>query len=292
MICYFTLTTKTPDLVWVIGSFSYRDLSPKQIVPTLADKGKYIASESTIYRVLKNNNLQKHREPSKPRTSKPPPTLTASGPNQVLTWDITYLRSNVRGSFYYLYLFIDIYSRKIVGFRVENREDNVLAAELINEIHTKEGMGQHGVYLHSDNGSPMKGGTLLTKLKDLGISVSYSRPRVSNDNPFSESIFRTLKYRPEYPQHPFQSIEEARQWVDDFVVWYNTKHLHSGIKFVTPESRHQQKDREILAKRKEVYERARKRHPERWSRQVRNWNPVEEVILHGHRLEKETVKTA
>ena len=133
----------------------------------------------------------------------------------------------------------------------------------------------------------MKGSTMLATLQKLGVVASFSRPRVSDDNPFSEALFRTLKYRPEYPARPFASLPEARAWVASFVTWYNTEHRHSAIRFVTPDQRHFGYEKSILKKRRRVYERARRRHPERWARKIRNWTPVGDVHLNPEaRLEK------
>lgn len=270
----------------------YRDLSPKQIVPKLADKEIYIASESSFYRVLKAADLLKHRSGAQPKRHNQPPTLRATGPNQVYSWDITYLKSSIKGQFYYLYAFIDVWSRKLVGHRVEAYECTELAAELIVEICEREGVLKDQVRLHSDNGSPMKGATLLATLQALGVVPSFSRPKVSNDNPFSESLFRTAKYRPEYPSQPFKRLEHARAWADVFVNWYNTEHLHSGINFVTPESRHDGEDHAILKQRDRVYAQARRANPSRWSSKCRDWSPAGEVILNGRSLENENRKAA
>ncbi len=258
----------------------YCALSPSKIVPLLADEGRYIASESSFSRVLKAEKQLKHRAKSKPvRVIKKPRALTATAPNQVYSWDITYLPTQVRGIFLYLYLVLDIYSRKIVGWQVYDNESSALAADLMTDICRQENIQKNQVTLHSDNGSPMKGATLLATLQELGIIPSLSRPSVSNDNPYSESIFRTLKYRPEYPEKSFESLFDARRWVQGFVDWYNQQHLHSSIKFVTPEQRHNGEDVAILAARDEVYRKARKRHPNRWSGDTRNWEPVGEVYL-------------
>jgi len=263
----------------VVNWPEYRKLSPKQIVPQLADLGKYIASEASIYRILKEAKQLKHRESSQPRRHHKPREHVARGPLEVFSWDITYLRSAVRGEFYYLYLVLDIWSRKIVGWRVEKSESMDFASELITSICDELGVDPEGIVLHSDNGGPMKGSTMLATLHVLGIVASFSRPRVSDDNPFSEALFRTLKYRPWYPERPFQSLDEARAWVCAFVNWYNGEHLHSAIGFVTPNDRHAGRDVEILAKRHELYEQARLMRPERWSGATRNWNRVEVVKL-------------
>jgi putative transposase len=190
-----------------------------------------------------------------------------------------YLRSALRGCFFYLYLVVDIWSRKIVGWTVEDSESTDLAAALFRRTCAELGLDPAGLVLHSDNGGPMKGSTMLATLQQLGVVASFSRPHVSDDNAYSESLFHTLKYRPSYPSRPFESIEEARAWVADFVAWYNGTHLHSGISFVTPEDRHSGRDRLLLEKRRQVYERARRRHPERWTGSTRAWDHIETVRL-------------
>ena len=262
----------------VMNAPEHRDLSPKQIVPKLADEGIYIASESTLYRLLRAESQLTHRGPARaPEKRYRPEERRATGPNQVWSWDITYLRSPVRGMFYYLYLVLDVWSRKIVGYAVHEAESMELAAELMARACLAEGT-RPGLVLHSDNGAPMKGATLLVRLRDLGVVPSFSRPRVSNDNAYSESLFRTFKYRPEFPGG-FASLEAAREWVAWFVRWYNGEHRHSAIKFVTPEERHDGRDVAILRHRESVYEMARARHPERWTRRTRDWSQVEEVLL-------------
>ncbi len=153
------------------------------------------------------------------------------------------------------------------------------ASYLIHKACLAEGIHQEGLVLHSDNGSPMKGATMLATLQKLGVVPSFSRPSVSNDNPYSESLFRKLKYTPAYPSKPFESIKAARQWVHEFVRWYNEEHRHSAIRYVTPGQRHRGEDRAILEERKAVYEMAKEKNPQRWSGDIRNWNPVSEVWL-------------
>lgn len=267
-------------IVDLVNSPRYRDKSPKQIVPLLADEGQYIGSESTIYRVLRSESQIRHRSTIKPPQKRyRPQPYTATGPKQVWSWDITYLKSAVRGSFYYLYMTLDVWSRKIVGFEVHDVECASLAARMTAAACSAEGVSKGELVLHSDNGGPMKGATMLAKLQDLGVATSFSRPRVSNDNPFSESAFRTAKYRPDYPVRPFASVAEARTWVQSFVRWYNEEHLHSSIRFLTPSDRHEGYEASILQAREEVYERARLRHPERWSRDTRNWSSIASVTL-------------
>ena len=267
------------NLMETVNLPEYRNLPPSQIVPRLADKGMYVGSESTMYRRLKENKQLTHRQASRPATHSRPREYVATGPCQVWSWDITYLRTCVRGSFFYLYMIVDVWSRKIVGWEVHESESTELAAELFRRTCTELNLDPEGLVLHQDNGSPMKGSTMLATLQSLGVVASFSRPRVSDDNPYSEALFRTLKYRPEYPSDPFESVQDARTWVASFVMWYNTEHQHSAIRFVTPEQRHQGLDRAILAKRHVVYQLARARNPNRWSGKTRNWEPILEVGL-------------
>lgn len=266
-------------MVEVSNSREYRDLSPWQIVARLADAGEYLGSESRFYRVLKHNEMLTHRHNSKPGVAHRPKDLVARKPNQVWSWDITYLNSPVRGAYYYLYLVEDIYSRKIVGWRIEEVESSEHGARLIERLCAEQAVWPGQLTIHSDNGAPMKGATLLATLERLGGASSFSRPGVSDDNPYSESLFKTLKYRPSYPERAFAGIDQARAWVSRFVKWYNHEHLHSAIRFVTPEVRHQGHDRAILAKRAAVYEQAKRNHPLRWSGPTRNWAPITEVFL-------------
>jgi putative transposase len=266
-------------VVSVVNSRLYRDMPPSQIVPILADGGRYIASESTIYRILREEKLLVHRSAVRPRRHRRPTEYEATGPNQVWCWDITYLRSAVRGQYYYLYLVVDVWSRKIMGWEVHEGESSELASRLVLKACMEHGVDPKGLVIHSDNGGPMKGATLLATMQWLGIIPSFSRPSVSEDNAYAEALFRTLKYRPEYPTKPFASIEEARGWMSRFVRWYNHEHRHSGIRFVTPASRHTGEEVRILANRRRVYEAARERNPLRWSRGIRNWEPIAKVRL-------------
>lgn len=283
--------TERAHVLEVVNSPEYRDLPPKQVVPRLADAGHYVASESTIYRILRAEGQLAHRGRAKPRTIRKPDEHVATAANQVWSWDITYLLSSVRGRFFYLYLVEDVWSRRIVGFEVHADESMEASAALVRATCAAEGIDPKGLVLHSDNGGPMKGSTMLATLQHLGIVASFSRPSVSDDNPFIESLFRTLKYRPEYPRKPFDSLELARAWVTSFVAWYNAEHRHSGIRFVTPDQRHHGRENDVLANRVRVYERARRRHPCRWSRGARNWTPAPEVFLNPKR-HQETVEGA
>jgi putative transposase len=266
-------------VISIANSKEYRDLSPNQIVPLLADKGEYVASERTMYRILREENLQRHRERAKQPTRHKPSEHIANGPCQVWSWDITYLKSLVRGEFFYLYMFVDVWSRKIVGWEVHDTENAELSSQLFVQICAAEKLNPLGLVVHADNGGPMKGSTMVATLERLGVLPSFSRPRVSDDNPFSESLFRTMKYRPEYPDKPFASIDAVREWVMQFVDWYNNRHLHSAIRFVTPADRHAGLDVEKLARRKHVYEKARCTTPNRWSSSTRNWERPKDVRL-------------
>ncbi len=225
----------------------YANLPPSQIVPRLADKGVYIASESSFYRILKQHEELHHRGRAKaPHQHNAPTTYTATAPKELWSWDITYFPSRVKGHFFYLYMIIDIFSRKIVVHEVHEQENGVNAAKLLERTMLLEQVyrPQSTLVLHSDNGAPMKSYTFKAKLEALGIVASYSRPRVSNDNPFIESLFRTVKYNHLWPSRGFESITEARKWVKNFVAWYNTQHLHSQIGFITPNQKHEGLDTE------------------------------------------------
>lgn len=262
----------------------YAELPPSQIVPRLADQGVYVASESTFYRVLRRCGEVHHRgRQRKPRKVKPPTTFKAEGPCQVWSWDITWLPSKVRGRWYYLYLIEDVFSRKITGAEVHEAESGELAAELVQRTVLREQCYRQPLILHADNGAAMKSQTLQVKLADLNIAPSHSRPRVSNDNAYVESLFRTLKYVPKWPSSGFESLEEVRAWVTDFIHWYNDEHRHSGISYVTPSQRHKGEDVELLAARDQVYRAAREAKPERWSKQTRNWQRKDIVMLNPER---------
>jgi putative transposase len=271
----------------IVNSAEYGHLPPSKIVPKLLDKGIWIASESSFYQIMKLHRLLTHREKVKPnRKVKKPRALKATRANEIYTWDITYLPTAVKGQFLYLYLVMDIYSRKAVGWQVHDTQLSALAADLMTDICRREQIKPEQVTLHSDNGSPMKGATLLATLQELGIVPSFSRPSVSNDNPYSESLFKTLKYRPEYPEKAFKDITSAREWVTGFVDWYNNEHFHSGIKFVTPNQRHLGSDNKILLDRHQVNEAARLNNPSRWSGKSRDWTMINEVNLNPEKKEE------
>jgi len=268
------------EILRICNQGAYQSLPPSQIVPALADKQIYLASESSFYRILKEQDqLHRRGRAQPPRKISKPEAYRATGPNQLWSWDITYLATDVVGRFYRLYLVMDIYSRKIVGWEIHENETAEHASLLIRKSCLAEGITEKGLVLHSDNGSPMKGATMLATLQRLGVVPSFSRPSVSDDNPYSESLFRTLKYTPAYPSKPFASLDAARAWVHVFVHWYNETHRHSGIRFITPADRHSGKEHDILSNRKAVYAAAKEKNSARWSGDIRNWSPIDEVWL-------------
>jgi putative transposase len=276
----------------VVNTEEFASLPPSQIVPALADRGEYVASESTIYRILKAHKMQSHRGRAKQASARVVTSHCATGPNQVWSWDITWLPAEIKGKYYYWYMILDVFSRKIVGHEVHEAESAELAALLMRRTSLTEGLAGRPLVLHSDNGSSMKGATMLATLENLGVAASFSRPRVSNDNPYAESLFRTCKYRPNYPNKPFSSIEAAQDWILQFVRWYNQVHKHSGLKFITPEQRHNGTADAILKQREQVYAQAKCRNPERWSGQTRNWTISNEVWLNPERTQMEELKQA
>jgi len=273
----------------VVNRPEYARMPPSQIAPALADRGHYIASESTFYRVLREAGQLTPRGKSRAPTHRRPEPFQATAPNQLWSWDITYLATTVKGTFFYLYLIMDVFSRKIVGWEVFDRECAEHAATVFGKAHLREGVGADDLVLHSDNGAPMKGATMLATLQRLGVVPSFSRPSVSNDNPFSEALFKTLKYQPDFPARPFNSLDTSRQWVCGFVHWYNEEHHHSALKFVTPAQRHRGEDARLLMDRHLLYEAAKQKHPERWSGPTRNWAPEKIVFLNPGRPAKTEV---
>jgi putative transposase len=264
----------------------FAELPPARIVPMLADEGIYIASESSFSRVLRAHGQSRHRGRAKaPERKRAPSTHVATAPGQLWCWDLTFLASHVVGRWFYLYVILDVYSRKIVGWEVHETDSSDHAVALLRRTALTEGV--HAMttkpVLHGDNGATMKATTVLAMLHWLGIKPSYSRPRVSDDNAFIEALFRTAKYRPQFPASGFADLSEARRWVSEFVSWYNHAHRHSGIRYVSPAQRHAGRDRDLLAARHELYLKARAANPRRWSRHTRNWQPIDAVTLNPER---------
>jgi transposase InsO family protein len=274
------------QIVAIANEPRFADTPPARIVPALADEGVYIASESSFHRVLRAHGQMNRRGRARPpRASRPPSTHIAAGPGSVWCWDVTFLPAQVQGRWFYLYLILDLYSRKIVGFEVQDTDSADHAAHLARRTALAEGVHAMPVrpVLHGDNGATLKATTVLAMLHWLGIQSSYSRPRVSDDNAFAEALFRTAKYRPEFPGKGFADLEAARAWAVGFVHWYNHEHRHSGIRYVTPAQRHAGQDGPMLAERHTLYQAARERNPRRWSRQTRDWTPVDAVTLNPER---------
>lgn len=272
--------TERAHILEVCNSKEHESLPPSQIVPRLADAGLYIGSESTFYRVLKAADQQHARGRAKSRQKrKGPTTHVATGPNQVWMMDVTWLPSRVRGQFFYLYMVEDLYSRFGVHWEVFSEENSENTCRVIEQSMWREKCLLNPPVLHRDNGSVLKSQTVNAKIQSLGLTSSHSRPRVSNDNTYIESMFRTLKYCPQWPSEGFESLEEVQAWSGEFMQWYNFEHRHSGIKFVTPSQRHTGEDEEVLKKRDDVYRAAKARRPDRWARDTRNWSHEKVVTL-------------
>lgn len=283
------------EILRIANEPRFAALPPAQIVPRLADEGRYVASESSFQRVLRAEGQSAHRGRARaPSPSRAPTTHTAHNPGEVWCWDVTWLPSRVKGQWFYLYLILDLYSRKIVGHEVHESECGEHAAQLLKRAALAEGIhaALRKPVLHGDNGPALKATTVLAMLQWLGVAPSYSRPRVSDDNAYVESLFRTAKYRPGYPVAGFADLDAARRWAAQFVTWYNDEHRHSGLRFVAAAQRHARKDAAILAARTIVYEAARERHPRRWTRTTRDWTPIGAVTLNPDRDRLATVPAA
>jgi putative transposase len=273
-------------IIAVVNEPRFAETPPARIVPALADEGIYIASESSFHRVLRaHGQMHRRGRAQPPRLSRRPTTHIATGPGEVWCWDVTFLPAKIQGHWFYLYLILDLYSRKIVGFEVHDTDSAEHAAHLARRTALAEGVHAMPVrpVLHGDNGATLRATTVLAMLHWLGIKPSYSRPRVSDDNAFVEALFRTAKYRPEFPLKGFAELDAARRWAACFVHWYNDEHRHSGIRYVTPGQRHAGQDRRVLTARHALYQEARERNPRRWSGSTRNWTPVTAVTLNPER---------
>lgn len=263
----------------LMNQLEYVDQAPAQIVADLADKGIYLASVSTFYRILHKNKALQHRQTTRKPRSYTITSWRAIKPNQVWSWDISFVKTHTKGKFLYLYLIMDIFSRKIISWAVHEQESAEIASSVLHSAYLQEDVAPSQLVLHSDNGGPMKGAPMLATMQKLGIIKSFSRPRVSNDNPYSESLFKTLKYKPGYPKKGFSDRQEAETWMNEFVDWYNHKHKHSGISFITPNTRHQGRDQEQLTHRQLVYEMAKNAHPERFKNGIKQWIYIDAVDL-------------
>ena len=242
------------------------DLALPQIYAITLDEGCYVCSQRTMYRVLESRGEVRERRDQVTRPLYARPELLATGPNQVWSWDITKLKGPTKWTYFHLYVILDIFSRKVVGWMVAHRESAVLAQKLIDETAAKENIAPGQLTLHADRGSSMKSKDVAFLLADLGVTKTHSRPHVSNDNPYSEAQFKTMKYRPDFPDR-FGSIEDTRSFCRRFLDWYNNEHRHSGIGMMTPASVHHGRAHQVREQRALVLEAAWKRHPERFARQ-------------------------
>lgn len=274
----------------VLNSERFRDSAPGEVYATILDEGKYICSERTMYRILARNGMTSVRRQSSPRNYKKP-ELLASRSNELWSWDITKLKGPTKWTYYYLYKIIDVYSRYVVGWMVAHKESAELAEGLISETILKQEIKPGQLTIHADRGSSMTSVTVGQLLMDLGVTKTHSRPHVSNDNPYSESGFKTLKYRPGFPEC-FGSIEDARKFCQDFFAWYNTEHRHSGIAMLTPESVHFNQYHTILKSRSIMLVNAYLEHPERFVKGISSVKqvPTEVWINKPIQPEMETVK--
>lgn len=246
-----------------LNSERFVDCSPRQVYGTLLDEAEYLCSVSTMYRILQANDEVRERRHQKRHPAYTKPELVATRPNQVWTWDITKLRGPATHTYYYLYTILDIFSRYVVGYLVAERELASLAKQLVADSCTKQGIVPDQLILHADRGSAMTSKTLALLLADLGVGKSHSRPSVSNDNPYSEAQFKTMKYRPDYPRQ-FGSLVDARTWAHPFFTWYNTEHRHTGLGLMTPATVHYGLADNLTVKRQELLTLAYARHPERF----------------------------
>ena len=253
------------QVLLMLHSERFVDIAPQEVYATLLDEGVYLCSIRTMYRILEENTEVRERRNQAAHVEYAKPELLATSPNELWSWDITKLKGPVKWSYFHLYVIIDVFSRYVVGWMVADRESAELAKRLIFETIRKQEADPSHLTIHADRGSSMKSKCVALMLSDLGVTKTHSRPHVSNDNPFSESQFKTMKYRPEFPTR-FGSIEDARAFCVDFFNWYNTEHHHSGIALLTPEMVHYGMAEEVSRNRNVALERAYKEHPERFVR--------------------------
>lgn len=264
-------------VVELMHSQRFVDASPHTIHATLLDEGRYYCSVRTMYRILAQEGELKERRNVLQHPNHAKPELLATAPNQLWSWDITKLKGPVKWTYFYLYVILDVYSRYVVGWMVASRESAVLARKLIGETCAKQGISPAQLTLHADRGSSMKSKTVALLLSDLGITKTHSRPHVSNDNPFSEAQFKTLKYRPQFPQR-FGCLEDSRAFCRPFFCWYNTKHRHSGIAFMTPQDVHYGRATQVLNTRTAALDAAFEVHPERFKGKRPTPKPLPEAV--------------
>ncbi len=247
----------------LLDSERFQDLAPRQVYATLLDEGTYLCSVSTMYRILREHGEVRERRRQRIHPVYTRPELLATAPNQVWSWDITWLKGPARWQHFYLYAILDIFSRFVTGWMIAEREGGDLAEHLIAQSCQKQAVQRDQLILHADRGAPMKSAPVANLLEQLGVTKSHSRPHTANDNAFSEAQFKTLKYRPDYPQR-FDSIEHARKWARDFFNWYNHQHRHNSLGLMTPATLHAGLADDLSAQRQEVLQAAYQTHPERF----------------------------
>ena len=250
-----------------LNSPRFVDLAPREVYARLLDEGRYLCSISTMYRVLADAGEVRERRDVLRHPSYARPELVATAPNQVWSWDITKLRGPRTGVYFCLFVVLDLYSRYVVGWMLAPTENGVLAGELIDEACAKQGIAPGALKLHNDRGSPMKAKSFAVMLAELGVLQSFSRPQVSDDNPFSEAQFKTLKYMPGFPSR-FASLDHARAFLRRFFAWYNDEHRHTGLNLHTPADVHHGRAQAVTAARQVVLNGAHAAHPERFVRKA------------------------
>ena len=269
----------------LLHSDRFVDQSPREAYATLLDEGTYLCSVRSMYRILDEQGEVRERRDQLRHPVYQPPELLATGPNQVWSWDITKFKGPVKWTYYYLYVLLDIFSRYVVGWMVAHRELASLARKLMEETCEKQTIEPGQLLIHSDRGPSMTSKPVALLLADLGVTKSHSRPHVSNDNPYSESQFKTLKYRPEFPER-FGSMEEARGFCQTFFPWYNTEHHHSGIGFLTPRQVHYGLANQVVKEREAVLKMAYERYPDRFKRGLPKSMPLPESVWINKPLRK------
>jgi len=261
----------------ILHSDRFVDMAPPQVYTALLDEGVYVASISTMYRLLREHGEVRERRHQLTHGTYTRPELMATNSNELWSWDITKLRGPAKGTYYYLYVILDVFSRYTVGWTIQHCESQEIAEELIEQTCQKQNIEPGQLTIHADRGSAMTSKTLAVLMEDLGVAKSHSRPHVSNDNPFSEAQFKTMKYRPQYPSR-FASINEARDFGETFFAWYNTDHYHSGIAMVTPQAMHYGQADRIIQARSRVLAKAHAAHPERFVRKQPVPHPLPKAV--------------
>jgi putative transposase len=255
--------TEREEVRHELNSERFQDLAPREVYATLIDEGRYLCSWRSMYRILVDNEEVRERRNQLRHPNYTKPELLATGPNQLWSWDITKLLGPAKWNYYHLYTILDVYSRYAVGWLIAERESAALAQELISETCVRQGIQSGQLTIHADRGSSMTSKSVAFLMADLGVTKTHSRPHVSNDNPYSEAQFKTLKYQPDYPGH-FGCLSDARTWAQTFFNWYNYEHHHSGLALLTPAEVHYQRAEAVLKKRQDVLQAAYDKNPQRF----------------------------